>query len=521
MVSEHNLQQLEAKICTTVRQYASDNVLRWVHNALRDLDIPNSPGRRYFPPNQGGFSPFIAAGIASFSIRHSNPYRSGRLFGWRELAYLFEMVKKYLLADPITFDPAIREDFYTSNPVFMMLRQAASQFPFKINLFGCYTQPLILFGKMPAIVSDRDGVPEFDFNTEFQKTTGLPLEPFIDVGFVAWAASKNRNDFTRGDFQKAGSQGLNLPDDEVVCAILKQITADPLRFREEYEKCKEKDRRFCAYDFNPLFSFPIIRPWKYSEGLTMDRDHMIAPVPDLVAYRFSTGIFYQMFNEYGTRFADYFGHLFEAYVGHILKNSVPPSNLLSESDIRRSYREQGRKVPDWVVIDGATALLIECKSTRFSRSAIATGAKDAINASLKQVRKGLVQLHEFMKAAQAQAPGIELLHHCTAFKPILVSFEPLYLINSLPFRQHINNLLTGNGVNSFPWQILSIKELECLQPHLAAGVRLGEVMRKLEEKTFPNVHNELVKLTGRKYHDSFLYLQNIEMYRRLGVTGQL
>jgi len=521
MVSVHDLQQLEAKICTTVRQYASDNVLRWVHNALRDLDNPNSPGHRYFPPNQGGFLPFVAAGIASFSIRHSNPYRSGRPFGWGELVHLSTMVKEYLLADPITFDVAIREDFYASNPVFMVLREAASQFPFEVNLLGCHAQPLILFGEMPAIVTDREGVPKFDFNTEFQKVTGVPLETFVDVGFVAWVASKNANGFTRSYFQKVQSQGINLLDDEAVCVILEQITADPMCFREEYERRKEKDRRFCAYDFNPLFSFPIIRPWKYREGLSMDLDRMIAPVPDLVAYRFSTGIFYQMFNEYGTRFADYFGHLFEAYVGHILKNSIPLGNLLSESDIRRSYREQGRKVPDWVVIDGATALLIECKSTRFSRSALATGAKDAINASLKQVRKGLVQLHEFMKTAQAKAPGLEPLHHCTTFKPILVSFEPLYLIKSPLFRQHVDNLLAENGITCFPWQILSIKELECLQPHLAAGVRLGEVMRKLEERTFPNVLNELVKLTGRKYHDSFLYLQNIKMYRRLGVTGQL
>lgn len=519
MENERDLKQLEEKICTTVRHYRSDNVLRVVHNALRDLDNPNSPVHRCFPPKQGGFPPFVAAGIASFSIRCSNPYRNGRPFEWRELVHLSALVKGYLSMDPISFDVAIREGFYASNPVFMMLRLGASQFPFQVNTFACHAQPRILFGEMQAMVAGRRDVPKFDFNTEFQKVTGVTLETFVDVGFVAWAASKKKNGFTRDYFEEVRSQGVNLPDDEVVCFILEQIAADPVRFRKEYEKRKEKDRRFRAYDFNPLLSLPIIRPWKYHKKPSMDRDRMVAPVPDLVAYRFSTGIFYQMFNEYKTRFSDYFGHLFEAYVGRILENSVPHGDLLSECDIRQTYRQQDRKVPDWVVIDGATAILIECKATRFSRLALATGDEDAINASLKQVRKGLVQLHEFMKATQTRATGLEPLHHCTTFRPVLVSFEPLYLINSVPFRQHVNNLLAENEITCFPWQILSIKELECLQPHLAAGLRLGEITRKLEQRTFHEVLDELVKLTGQEYGDSFLYLQDIEIYRRLEVSG--
>lgn len=513
-----DLRELESEIRRAVRQHSSDDILLCIRNALSDLKKENSLGHQFFPPEQGGFPPFVAAGIAAFSILHSNPNRDRPNFTWENLARLAGMVRNYLLADPISFDETIREEFEVSNPVFAMLRIFSSQAPFEVNLFGCHAQPLILFGKIAKEITNRKGVPEFNFDAEFQKVTGVSLEKFVDVGFVAWAASEGANGFTRGYFRKAQDQGISVPDDETISQILEQVAADPVSFREEYEKRKERDRRFQMYDFNPLFSFPILRPWKHYKGIKMDRDRMVAPIPDLVAYRFSTGIFYQMFNACGVTFSDYFGHLFEAYVGEILKQSVPNGSLLSEEDIRRTYPEKSRRVPDWMVIDGATAILIECKATRFSRAALVTGAETAINDSLKQVLKGLHQLDEFRQASQSRAPGLEILHHCKTFEPILVSFERLYLVNSPPFRQHIDRLLATEGVTGLPWRILSLKELEAFQPHMTAGVRLAEITQGMEDGTFSL--EKVGALTGRTYKDSFLYKSDEEMYHRLAIAGR-
>jgi hypothetical protein len=518
MQTERDLKELESEIRKAIRQFSSDNILLAIRNALSDLRKENSIGHRFFAKDQVDFPPFVAAGIAAFSIMHSNPNRDRPNVTWENLAKLAGMVRNYLLADPISFDETIREEFDASNPVFVMLRIVSSQFPFEVNLFGCHAQPLILFGKIAKEITSRKGVPEFDFDAEFQKVTGVSLEKFVDVGFVAWAATEGTNGFTRGYFRKAQDQGINVPDDETISQILEQVAADPVSFREEYEKRKERDRRFQMYDFNPLFSFPILRPWKYHNGIQIDRDRMVAPIPDLVAYRFSTGIFYQMFNACGVRFSDYFGHLFEAYVGEILKQSVSNGTLVSEEDIRLTYPEKNRRVPDWIVIDGATAILIECKATRFSRAASATGAETAINDSLKQVLKGLRQLDEFRQALQARAPGLEMLHRCTTFKPILVSFEPLYLVDSPLFRQHIDHLLAAEGVTGLPWRILSLKELEAFQPHMSAGVRLAEITQGMENGTFSL--EKVSALTGRTYKDSFLYKSDEEMYRRLGIAGR-
>jgi hypothetical protein len=46
----------------------------------------------------------------------------------------------------------------------------------------------------------------------------------------------------------------------------------------EYDS-KEENLR--AYKFNPLFEFPIIRPWKDSELKEPKEDKFIAPIPEL------------------------------------------------------------------------------------------------------------------------------------------------------------------------------------------------------------------------------------------------
>ena len=124
-----------------------------------------------------------------------------------------------------------------------------------------------------------------------------------------------------------------------------------------------------------------------------------------------------MYNEYGLRFADYFGSLLQAYVGEILRNSVPSSTLTSEEAIRSTYPYDRGPVPDWIILEGNTAVLIECKSTRFSRAALATGSEDAIDSSLKQILKGLRQAIRFKKACQQRVRsgkfvGCKRVQHC-------------------------------------------------------------------------------------------------------------
>lgn len=315
----------------------------------------------------------------------------------------------------------------------------------------------------------------------------------------------------------ARARGIALPQDRELIPVLDQLATTADKFVAEYDERSGTDPRFAMYNFNPLFMYPIVRPYLFDRAPPPEEDAMVAPLPDLILSRLSVGIFYQVFNQHKTGFSQYFGHLFSEFVGTVLRHSVPSGTLLSEEEIRKTYPEKEGKVPDWVVVDVSTAVLIECKATRFTRAALTTGDEDAVNDSLKQVVTGLKQLDRFTKACEAKRRGLEQFHHCTKFEPLLATLEPLHLINSTFFRGHIDQLLVEEGVNSLPWLVFPLDELEVLQPHLAAGVGLSDTVVALRDSTFNEVLEGLIEQTQRTYKDSFLYPKEEELYRLLGV----
>jgi hypothetical protein len=339
---------------------------------------------------------------------------------------------------------------------------------------------------------------------------------------VAWSAGRSTNHlgFSRSYFDKAREQGIVLPTDREMLDVLNQLTTTQEKFIAEYEKHKNADRRFAMHDFNPLVSYPIVRPFTFEQAPRTEEDALVVPLPDLLLSRLSVGIFYQMFNCHKEEFSRYFGHLLGEYIGIILRNSVPSGTLVSEEEVRETYPDAEGKVPDWAVVDGTTAVLIECKATRFTRKALAMGEEDAVNDGLKQVIKGLKQLDEFAKACRARRPGLERFHGCTEFKPVLTTLEPLYLINSVFFRGHIDGLLAAQRVNDLPWLILPVDELERLQPHLAAGIDLGATVDALRDSAFNEVLQRLHEQTNLVYKDSFLYAKDEQLFRSLGVSGR-
>lgn len=501
----NDLRNFENQINAAFRQYKLDHILLGIKFAKAKLE------------------PFVIAGMTLFAFRNCTAGPKSqeiRYLEWKRISYLAHLVTEYLLADPLTFDKSILKQFQNSNPVFAMLRMVGNQFPYNVNLFGQYARPIILFNELPKKLAGRSNIPTFNLEDSFFKISGFSIADFIKVGFLAYTAAEFSKAFTRGYFEKARSQGITVPHDSEMLPIIEQLSTDPKKFISTYRKYMEVDRRFAMYDFNPLFLHPIVRPWRQKRTVDQDQDRMLAPIPNLIAQRISMGIFYQMFNHYKTEFSKYFGHVFEAYVGCILKASNYSSTLLSEEEIRRKYSQQKGKVPDWVIIDGATTIFIECKATRFSRAATTLGSEDTVNDSLKQVIKGLHQLYDFRKACRAKVEGLETFHTSKEFIPVLITLEPLHMINSILFKEFIDQKLSQKGKTSFPWRILSIGELEILQAHLAAGVSFSEIINNLNAEAFNNVLMELHSLTGKTYKDSFLYIRDQEMYRLLGVPDK-
>jgi hypothetical protein len=465
--------------------------------------------------------PFMVAGVALFAARFCPPSKASQLIKKCDIRLLVDLSNKFYLADPITFDKELHDEFIESNPVFMILRLVSSQFPFEPGMFSEFSRPALLFHDIPQQLKGLTDIPQFDIENKFQAITGVSVLDFITTGFVISSASHGNFAVNQNYFKKTRNQGIKIPDDQTIRAILNQLVADKTTLIKVYEKWKNKDRRFKMYDFNPLLYYPVIKPCQDKQFSIADKDFIHAPVPELVGSRISTGIFYQMFNEYGEEFSTYFGHVFERYVGLVLQNCITSEELLSELDIRKFYPTDKGKSPDWILIDGSTAILFECKATRFSRAAQSIASEDAVNNSLAQVKKGLKQLASFISACQAKVQELQKFHTCVAFQPILVSLEPLHLINSTFFREHIDSLLIAEGITDLNWQILSIHEFEALQPHIAAGFSLSKVLDNLLQNTFNDVLQDLVSQTKRTFAHSFLYPKQEELYQRLDIPDKV
>jgi len=464
--------------------------------------------------------PFIAAGVALFAVRFSEPsIVSQNIKPLKNIQPIIELVTAYLLADPITFDQELYNNLSRSNPVFLFLRSVCSQFPFDVSEFSEFSRPILLYHEIPNDLVGKAGIPQFDIQKEFSDLNGVSIHEFINIGFAASAFAKNNFTFSLNLFEKVRSQGISLPDDKAIYKAVYQLAGDRVKITTLYDKRKNTDRRFRMYDFNPLRTYPLIFPCKSKGFGNVGQDFMCAPVPGLIDERMSIGIYYQLYNKFGQKFFNYFGYVLEEYLKLILNNSIKSEKFIDIRDLGI----KNLKSPDYAIIDGSVAIVLECKATKFTLPAQTISSEETINDSLKQVIKGLIQLDTFIKACKAGASNLDEFHECSRFMPVLVTLEDMYLINSDDFRDHINELLKNEeneGIVNLDWQILSIGELECLQPHLAAGIHLSQVLQDLKHKSFNSVLKELASQTRKTFKDSFLYPKQKELYQRLSIPDR-
>lgn len=247
---------------------------------------------------------------------------------------------------------------------------------------------------------------------------------------------------------------------------------------------------------------------------------MVAPLPDLIFYRMTSGIYYHMRERFKATFDAYFGHLLNEYVGSTLKQFVAADRLFSENAIRKIYPTSAGKVPDWVIVDGKTAIFIEVKVARVHRIVYATGDDGKLQENLEAVRRGLVQMHEFEQAVRSRRVNLSPLLSCKEFINIVVTLEPTYLANSDPFKDRIRCMLEER--RSLKWGLISLDDLEWFQVHLSdPNMDLASAFRLCLQWSPDKVGKDLARLSGRTFKDSYLHQTEKQLYRRIGLPNDI
>lgn len=453
------------------------------------------------------YLPFQIASTTCFAMRFCT---AGSFTGrcqhltFKYLNPIINLITSYLISDPIGNQP--QEDINSRHPYSFMLRIIGNQFIYSTPEFGNFAQTLLMFSEIPNKLKENKTLNnKFDFEEEVKNVCGGSVLDYIIVGIIAHAASISKGLFTREYFEIARKEMNNVPDANKILLILNQLAADPKLFQREFNSTKLSGE-FEIYSPNPILKYPILRPWRKKGIDTLDfkNDRFIIPIPELIAYRISTGIYFQMLTKHGKLFTDNFGIIFENYVCKVLQHSISTEKLISEKEIRKSYPSSKGKAVDWVIIDGDNVILIECKATRINRKTLTQDDEDTLKENLKQVKNGLVQLHTFMSSCKTCKKGLEIFEGVTNFVPVLITFDSIYQANSQIARSYIDDLLYSDGISKFDWLVLSIKELEILQPHCSDQIKFREIIQKALKQPFNDVINELAKITKKTFKDSFL-----------------
>ncbi|MEZ4460941.1 MAG: hypothetical protein R3E66_14690 [bacterium] len=494
-----DIDAVEKQLRRHIRKYSSTGVLTAIGLAARKHDDPTSAVHRDFQEKGIHWHPLVGASLASLSVQWSNAHR-GTAPTVNQFFDLYNDVAHYVTLDPIVYDSKANDAFQTSFDA-VFLRMAAQQFRyFRGGIFNL-ARARVLWGEAASRAEQRKDFPALSVDEYFENTVGGTLLDTLSVGFVLFAAASGENSsFTRDYVLRARTEELlSLPEDSVLERVLRFFSADRSEFRKLAESSRLRDRRFRMYDPNPLHLKPILRLGG-RDGGPPGSEVLVAPIPALLATRISNGLLHQSVSNQDEPMMRAFGYIFEEYVGILLRACGLEEQILSERELRR-FGYTG-KCPDYVVIEGQSLVLLECKACRMPVSHL--GNDDSaryFDEGLRQVRKALVQMREFIDAINhgyIKHPRLRVIQDIV---PTVVTFETLFLMNHSPFHSRLDE----DWSKDLPkWNCLSLDDLEEMQAHVFHSIGLGEAVNIYAVEGTHGGSQRLAGQTGLNHRDSYL-----------------
>jgi len=319
-----------------------------------------------------------------------------------------------------------------------------------------------------------------DPSIDFIAFTGLSIMDFMVIGFACFARGMppHRAPFTAQSLTSAGvSDGPLAPHN--VDKFLAIAATDYDLFRKSVDAEERSLIGYEKYALNPLFKTPIIRTHvRTPEGDPL----LVAPIPSMLTYRVTHGLYWDLLDNWSRAVAShgrsavpdfpaFFGQAFQRYVGALLSELVPAGTLFPERRYGPSAR--ARDSCDWTVLEKDTAILIECKTSRFHKATKATGdPSEFLKEATDTYAKAIVQLLQTKQAIQRRQ--ISLPSPPTRFLGLVVIFDHL-LMATIHLKDdlravvpRIDSTFTPQDVDELDYRILPIRLLEVFTPTIVA-----------------------------------------------------
>jgi hypothetical protein len=450
--SPGGIKLLKSRIKNLIKRHGMDYLLLEIHESLLQKRYPDYPD-------------FVFVKLVEFIMRYSKIKNKPTQISNRDFLEPLRMTAEYSL-DEISIKKRDKTKPSDEEIASFLLRMIGTQsrWDYAINNRFPFYRTVFLYDELVKDIRSPKFVRDI-IETKFQKEFGVSIIDFIKIGFVLFSGSSRPSGLSRAYLEEARKQRMPIPEDKVIKLVLEQVTCDKKRFKN--------DEDFIKSNLIPLLKYPLIRPWKNSDLEKPDMDRFIAPIPDLVLYRFTAGLYFQLWNLYKLDFTTAFGDLFELYVNELLSWYKLPNKIIDEKEIGSFYA--GKK-PDWVIFDNSGVILIECKATQYTQSMYEYGIEASNKGCISQLQKAIRQLDDFQSQIPELSSRYGVINKGLPIQKIIVTYEPLFGLEEGPLRNIIDD--------KDDWSVVGVWELEAIQPYIAKGANFWEYLQERKNVSF-------------------------------------
>lgn len=287
----------------------------------------------------------------------------------------------------------------------------------------------------------------------FERATGLSVREMFVLAFaIGGMATRQAGTNATQDYS------LFDVSPEARDAFFRMTAADlgdvhkVLKGRQRYDEGWE-------FTWNALQGFPLI---SVSHGKTSD---LWCPLPDFLIRRVTDGLFYDLVKS-GIPFGNEYGRAFERYVGLLLNEMFEGGRFSVSGEQPYTVGKQSKHGVDWIVSDSTGNLFIECKTRRISQEAKEVGESEALDESLDELAKAVVQLYKNIDDATRGLS--KWVPNGLPIYPLVVTYENWYLFTPQVIEYLLESVrrrldeaqLPREWTESMPFVVASSSEFE-------------------------------------------------------------
>lgn len=333
------------------------------------------------------------------------------------------------------------------------LRLASEQFWTQVNRWYLIPRHLSLY---QILAQTKRKIGEPDLAAEFRDAYDLTILDFIKIGFTALtlvSAAKKPNFVTENLTSRHLRAMRSVLTRKNVKAFLATASLSIEEFREKLIEGGSPPAGLEKHWLNPLWRYPLVRT---SMGY-------VVPSVSLLLQRITSGIYFGFLDRrLGERsaiqhFTSFFGRVFEAHVGEELACEFEQDELLPE----QPYFGGAWRGPDWTIVEGKRATLIECKTSRLTKVERERADIPLIRERLRQdIIPAIQLLPEKSEHIRRRVHGLQHWPEIDDFEFVIVTLDPWW--PEIVVRKLIDEELRGTPAEGLRYHLMWIEQLEYL-----------------------------------------------------------